>query len=97
MPAASQAAAIAAGRFDDELVPGTRGIHAALLRRIEPFPTVSDLVPYSPEYVRGWTVERYQVDLHQAHAMNREALQSLPGVTVYGPADMSGRTPTAAC
>ena len=62
--------------FDDELVPGTRGIHAALLRRIEPFPTANELVPYSPEYVRGWTVERYQVDLHEANTLNREAMQA---------------------
>ena len=44
--------------FDDELVPGTVGIHPRLLRRIEPFPTTTDLKPYSPDYVRGWTVER---------------------------------------
>jgi hypothetical protein len=52
--------------FDDELVPGTRGIRPALLRRIEPFPTARDLAPYAPAYVRGWTVERYQVDLREA-------------------------------
>ncbi len=52
--------------FDDDLVPGTVGLHAALLRQIEPFPSTSDLVPYAPEYVRGWTVERYQVDLRRA-------------------------------
>lgn len=61
--------------FDDALVPGTQGVHPALLRRIEPFPTLSDLKPYSPEFVRGWTVERYQIDLHQAQAINRQALQ----------------------
>ena len=37
--------------FDDELVPGTVGIHPRLLRRIEPFPTTTDLKPYSPDYV----------------------------------------------
>lgn len=62
--------------FDDELVPGTRGIPTSLLRRIEPFPTASELVPYAPEYVRGWTVERYQVDLHEAHGLNRETMQA---------------------
>ncbi|MDO4683230.1 MAG: zinc ribbon domain-containing protein [Lautropia sp.] len=52
--------------FDDELVPGTVGVQAPLLKRIEPFPTTTDLKPYSPEYVRGWTVERYQIDLRRA-------------------------------
>ena len=56
--------------FDDELVPGTVGIHTPLLRQIEPFPTTTDLKPYTPEFVRGWTVERYQVDLHQAAQRN---------------------------
>jgi ribosomal protein S27E len=52
--------------FDDDAVPGTVGIHTALLRQVEPFPTLTDLKPYDPAYVRGWTVERYQVDLRQA-------------------------------
>lgn len=67
--------------FDDALVPGTVGVHTALLRRIEPFPTTTDLRPYSPEFVRGWTVERYQIDLGQAAKVNEgdmdAALRSL--------------------
>ena len=70
----------AAGRlehfFDDDLVPGTVGVHPRLLARIEPFPTTTDLVPYAPEYLRGWTVERYRVDLQQAAARNLDALQA---------------------
>ena len=61
--------------FDDELVPGTVGIHPKLLRRIEPFPTTTDLKPYSPDYVRGWTVERYQVDLREATTQGRRQMQ----------------------
>lgn len=56
--------------FDDTLVPGTEGVHARLLAEIEPFPTSTDLAPYAAEYVRGWTVERYQVDLRQAAELN---------------------------
>ncbi|MCS4294836.1 DNA-directed RNA polymerase subunit RPC12/RpoP [Comamonas sp. BIGb0152] len=76
--------------FDDELVPGTVGVHASLLRKVEPFPTRSDLKPYSPEFVRGWTVERYQVDLGKAAGINEgdmdqqvQALcaQQIPGDT----------------
>lgn len=62
--------------FDDELVPGTTGVHAALLRQIEPFPTLTDLKPYAPEFVRGWTVERYQIDLHKAAKLNHDDMQA---------------------
>ena len=63
--------------FDDELVPGTEGIHRNLLRRIEPFPTTSNqLRGYSPDFVRGWTVERYQIDLRQAQAINYGDMQN---------------------
>jgi ribosomal protein S27E len=61
--------------FDDELVPGTTGVHPRLLRDIEPFPTLTDLKAYSPEFVRGWTVERYQIDLHKAEQLNQQSMQ----------------------
>lgn len=60
--------------FDDELVPGTVGVPASLLKRIEPFPTTTDLKPYSPEYVRGWTVERYQIDLRRASQIGEQQM-----------------------
>lgn len=62
--------------FDDELVPGTVGVHPELLQKIGNFPTTSDLKPYSPEFVRGWTVERYQVDLRQAAQQGEAQMQS---------------------
>jgi predicted RNA-binding Zn-ribbon protein involved in translation (DUF1610 family) len=58
--------------FDDALVPGTTGVHPQLLRQIEPFPTLTDLKAYSPEFVRGWTVERYQIDLSKAEKLNQD-------------------------
>lgn len=70
----------AAGRlahfFDDELVPGTAGVGKGLLHQIEPFPTTSDLKSYAPEFVRGWTVERYQVDLRRAADLNMASLET---------------------
>lgn len=62
--------------FDDALVPGTIGVHAPLLRQIEPFPTTTDLRAYSPEYVRGWTVERYQIDLARAANHNEAQMDA---------------------
>ena len=56
--------------FDDELVPGSVGVRTDLLRGVEPFPT-GELAPYDPAFVRGWTVERYQVDLRQASDLSR--------------------------
>jgi ribosomal protein S27E len=90
--------------YDDELVPGTVGAQPALLRQIEPFPTTTDLKPYSPEFVRGWTVERYQVDLRQASVLNQQdmeaktrelCVQQIPGDTYRGldvDATYAGRT-----
>lgn len=63
--------------FDDDLVPGTVGVHAALLRKVEPFPTLQDLKPYDPAYVRGWTVERYQVDLRQAATLSQAQMDEV--------------------
>jgi len=61
--------------FDDDLVPGTVGVHLDLLRKVEPFPTTSDeLKSYDPAYVRGWTVERYQVDLRMASERSRQQM-----------------------
>ncbi len=61
--------------FNDELIPGTAGVHETLLRKVEPFPTLTDLKSYSPEFVRGWTVERYQIDLHKAANLNQADMQ----------------------
>jgi ribosomal protein S27E len=62
--------------FDDNAVPGTVGVHTALLRKVEPFPTTSDLKPYQPAFVRGWTVERYQVDLRQASEVSKQQMDA---------------------
>jgi hypothetical protein len=89
--------------FDDEMVPGSRGVDAELLRRIEPFPT-RELVPYDPGYLSGWVVEQYQIDLvaaakHSQQAMDRKlqtlCAQQVPGDThrnLRVHADYSGQT-----
>ena len=73
--------------FDDDLVPGTVGVRMDLLGKVEPFPT-KELKPYDPAFVRGWTVERYQVDLRRAAELNRgqmdQQMQSLCGQQVPG-------------
>jgi hypothetical protein len=61
--------------FDDELVPGSKGVDHDLLRRIEPFPTKT-LIPYDPGYLQGWTVEQYQIDLVAAARRSREVMDA---------------------
>jgi hypothetical protein len=60
--------------FNDELIAASRGVHAGLLRRIEPFPT-ADLKPYQAGYLAGWVVERYQIDLVAAAQAARERME----------------------
>ena len=76
--------------FDDELVPASRGVNGELLRKIEPFPTTTDLKPYDPGYLSGWVVEQYQIDLVAAAQHSREVMddklrelcgQQVPGDT----------------
>ncbi|MEP7207824.1 MAG: zinc ribbon domain-containing protein [Casimicrobiaceae bacterium] len=61
--------------FDDDLVCASVGVHPALMRGVEPFPTV-ELQPYAPGYVAGWVVERYQIDLAAAAQRARAAMDA---------------------
>ena len=62
--------------FDDELVCGSVGVNGELLRKIEPFPTTKELVPYDATFIRGWIVERYQLDLGQAAQRSEQMMDS---------------------
>jgi hypothetical protein len=75
--------------FDDEPIPGGRGIDLDLLKRIEPFPT-TDLLPYDTAYLSGFVIEHYQVVLIDAAREARERMnqqlyqlcrQEVPGDT----------------
>ncbi len=61
--------------FDDQLIPGTKGVHGGLLEKVEPFPT-KELKPYDAGYLAGWVVEQYQVDLSSAAQRSREEMDS---------------------
>ena len=62
--------------FDDELVPGSRGVSGEMLRKIEPFPTTTDLKPYDPGFLSGWVVEQYQIDLIAAAQHARDTMDA---------------------
>lgn len=59
--------------FDDEPIPGGRGIDLDLLKQIEPFPT-ADLAPYDTAYLSGFVVEHYQVVLIDAAEAARQRM-----------------------
>jgi len=73
--------------FDDDLVPGTKGVDERLLRQVEPFPT-TEIVPYDRAFLSGHVVEHYQVALTEAasdsEAQMRSALEQLCGQQVPG-------------
>ena len=89
--------------FDDEPIPGTRGVSLSLLAQVEPFPT-KELVPYDTSYLSGFVVEHYQVVLidaaqrsvDQMTAQLRElCAQQIPGDTYRSleiAPEFSGRT-----
>jgi hypothetical protein len=62
--------------FDDELVPASKGVQEEMLRKIEPFPTTTELVPYKAGFLSGWVVERYQLDLIAAAKEAREEMEA---------------------
>jgi len=59
--------------FDDEPVPGTRGVNQTLLHQIEPFMT-NELVPYDTSFLSGFVVEHYQVVLLDAAKASEDAM-----------------------
>ena len=73
--------------FDDELVPGTTGVAADLLRQVEPFPT-GEIVPYDRAFLSGHVVEHYQVALTEAagdsESQMRAALEQLAARQIPG-------------
>ncbi len=62
--------------FDDELVPASKGVNFDLLRKVEPFPTTTDLKPYDPGFLSGWVVEQYQIDLVGAAQHSRQQMDA---------------------
>ena len=61
--------------FDDEPVPGTKGVDHQLLRQVEPFPT-QEIVAYDTAFLSGHVVEHYQVVLLDAAQRSQEQMQA---------------------
>lgn len=81
------AAGVVDHTFDDEPVPGTKGVDHRLLRAVEPFPT-QQAVPYDTAFLSGFVVERYQINLEEATQASLQQmhshLQGLCGAQVPG-------------
>ena len=56
--------------------PPRAACRSEMLRKIEPFPTTTDLVPYNAGYLSGWVVERYQIDLVAAAQEARDEMDA---------------------
>lgn len=61
--------------FDDEPVPGTRGLPLELLRQVEPFPT-GECASYDTAFLAGHVVEHYQVVLLDAAQHAQEQMHA---------------------
>lgn len=61
--------------YDDLLVCASKGLERDLVRRLEPYNTTTELVPYKPEYLAGWSAEQYALEPKQAWAMARQDLE----------------------
>jgi len=61
--------------FDDEPVPGTRGLPLDLLRQVEPFPT-GEIAAYDTAFLAGHVVEHYQVVLLDAAQHAQEQMHA---------------------
>ena len=62
--------------FDDILVCGSSRQHEQLLNRIEPFDT-SKVIEYKPEYLAGFTAERYTIKVKEAWETAKSKMASL--------------------
>jgi hypothetical protein len=69
------AAGVVDTAFDDEPVPGTKGLPLDLLKGVEPFPTV-EAVPYDTAFLSGHVVEHYQVVLLDAAQQSLEQMRA---------------------
>lgn len=61
--------------FDDVLVCGSRSLPMGLVRRLEPW-DLEELRPYKPDYLSGFSAERYGVDLEQGFSVAQERMET---------------------
>jgi hypothetical protein len=61
--------------FDDEPVPGAKGLPLDLLKKVEPFPT-NAIVPYDTAFLSGHVVEHYQVVLVEAAERSQQQMHA---------------------
>ncbi len=62
--------------FNDVLVCASKKASGTLIESVGPFNTVSDIVPFTPEYLTGYLAERYSIDGISSFAAARASMES---------------------
>lgn len=62
--------------FDDVLVFASKGLSREMVESIEPF-YLKKLVPYKPEYLAGWSAERYTVNLKEGWGFGKQKISRM--------------------
>ncbi len=63
--------------FDDVLVPATRAIEQKKLQRLWPSVPVSQLKPYSAEYLAGFQAQRYEIMVKEGYAQAKDMMADI--------------------
>ncbi|MBX2864445.1 MAG: hypothetical protein KTR27_12925 [Leptolyngbyaceae cyanobacterium MAG.088] len=63
--------------FDDILVPATRAIDPKKLQQLWPSLPVSQLKPYSAEYLAGFQAQRYEIMVKEGHAKAKDMMADM--------------------
>lgn len=65
------------GDYDDLLICASKGLNESLVRRLEPFHTQTQLVPYQASYLSGWGAEEYGVGPKEAWKKSQKRFEEL--------------------
>ena len=63
------------GTYDDLLICASKGVPPDMVKSLEPFPTVKELVPYQASYLSGWGAEEYGVGPEEAWALGQKRFE----------------------
>ncbi len=63
--------------FDDVLVPATRAVDTEKLLQLWPTLPVSQLKPYSAEYLAGFQAQRYEIMVKEGHAKAKDMMSDI--------------------
>ncbi len=62
--------------FDDLLVCGSSNVSGTLAERVAPFNTVGDIKPFTPQFLTGYSAERYSIDGESCFRTAQQRIES---------------------